>query len=102
MAPAGAVDPGLAVWLGVWAPSPMSARAPALTASRPKSAVATSIEGFLERVTYANDRGKRLVGSKRALAIAVKNNSTEQRCTMLAQWLRAAGQRGAGDLDAAL
>ena len=37
-------------------------------------------------------RGKRLVilvGSKRALAIAVKNNSTEERCTMLAERLRA-------------
>jgi len=51
-------------------------------------------------------RGKRLVilvGSKRALAIAVKNNATEERCTMLAERLRAADlQRGAGDLDAAL
>ena len=36
-------------------------------------------------------RGKRLVvlvGSKRALAIAVKNNSIEERCTMLAERLR--------------
>jgi exodeoxyribonuclease V alpha subunit len=53
-------------------------------------------------------RGKRLVilvGSKRALAIAVKNNSTEERCTMLAERLRAGAgaQRGdVGDLDAFL
>jgi exodeoxyribonuclease V alpha subunit len=51
-------------------------------------------------------RGKRLVvlvGSKRALAIAVKNNATEERCTMLAERLRAAAlQGGAGDLDAAM
>jgi exodeoxyribonuclease V alpha subunit len=51
-------------------------------------------------------RGKRLVvlvGSKRALAIAVKNNATEERCTMLAERLRrAALQGGAGDLDAAM
>jgi exodeoxyribonuclease V alpha subunit len=36
-------------------------------------------------------RGKRLVvlvGSKRALALAVKNNSTEERCTMLTERLR--------------
>ena len=36
-------------------------------------------------------RGKRLVvlvGSKRALAIAVKNNAVEERCTMLAERLR--------------
>jgi exodeoxyribonuclease V alpha subunit len=36
-------------------------------------------------------RGKRLVvlvGSKRALALAVKNNATEERCTMLAERLR--------------
>src|SRR5208282_1345526 len=48
-------------------------------------------------------RGKRLVvlvGSKKALAIAVKNNATQERCTMLAERLRAAAlQRGAGDLD---
>jgi exodeoxyribonuclease V alpha subunit len=41
-------------------------------------------------------RGKRLVvlvGSKRALALAVKNNATEERCTMLSERLRGdAGQ----------
>ncbi len=51
-------------------------------------------------------RGKRLVvlvGSKRALAIAVKNNATEERCTMLTERLRAAAlQGGAGNLDAAM
>jgi exodeoxyribonuclease V alpha subunit len=39
-------------------------------------------------------RGKRLVvlvGSKRALAIAVKNNAVEERCTMLAERLRGTG-----------
>lgn len=51
-------------------------------------------------------RGKRLVvlvGSKRALAIAVKNNATEERCTMLTERLRAAALHGgAGNLDAAM
>jgi len=46
-------------------------------------------------------RGKRLVvlvGSKRALAIAVKNDSIEERCMRLAERLRAGGfQRGVGD-----
>jgi exodeoxyribonuclease V alpha subunit len=39
-------------------------------------------------------RGKRLVilvGSKRALAIAVKNNTIDERHTMLTERLRAAG-----------
>lgn len=51
-------------------------------------------------------RGKRLVvlvGSKRALAIAVKNNSTEERCTMLAERLSNANrQRSVEGLDAIL
>jgi exodeoxyribonuclease V alpha subunit len=49
-------------------------------------------------------RGKRLVilvGSKRALAIAVKNKATEQRCTLLAERLRGGAlQGGIGDLAA--
>jgi ATP-dependent exoDNAse (exonuclease V) alpha subunit len=51
-------------------------------------------------------RGKRLVilvGSKRALAIAVKNNSTKERCTMLAERLRRVmPHRVASNLDAIL
>ncbi len=45
-------------------------------------------------------RGKRLVilvGSKRALAIAVKNNSIEERCTMLADRLRGGSRYNGND-----
>ena len=49
---------------------------------RPTCAV-TSVERMLERVTFVI-----LVVSKRALAVAVQNNTIDERCRMLAERLR--------------